>query len=215
MAPPSRSPTRATSSPPWPTPGTPGPGRLVVPSPTGWFYGVRSLAQLVTPDGAVAGVSVIDQAAAMPHPRAIEGFYGSPWTTRNASTSWPSTAGSSSTPTSTPPRTTPTTATAGASPTPPTSSTAWAELVDAAAAHHVRFTFAVLPGVSICYSDPADTGALVAKLQALHDLGVRTFAVALDDIVAERWNCAGDQAAYGPPSMEAAAPRRAPSWPTP
>src|SRR5918994_1881370 len=46
-------------------------------------------------------------------------------------------------------------------------------LVEAAAANHVRFTFAVSPGVSICYSEPADIEALTAKLGAVYDLGVR------------------------------------------
>jgi hyaluronoglucosaminidase len=69
----------------------------------------------------------------------------------------------------------------------------------------VRFTFAISPGVSICYSDPADLEALVAKLDAVYQLGVRAFSVALDDIVHTRWNCDGDQSRYGPPSSEAAA----------
>ena len=41
-------------------------------------------------------------------------------------------------------------------------------LIGAATANHVRFTFAVSPGVSICYGDPADRAALVAKLDALY-----------------------------------------------
>src|SRR5690606_16003922 len=79
------------------------------------------------------------------------------------------------------------------------------ELVERAAANHVRFTFAVSPGVSICYSDRADTDALLAKLQALYDLGVRAFSVALDDIDHTRWNCEADAEAFGPASEEAAA----------
>ena len=124
---------------------------------------------------------------------------------RSGSTTSPSPAGSSSTRTSTPPRTTPTTATAGASPTRPTWPTGCAVLVEAAAANHVRFTFAVSPGVSICYSDPADLAALTAKFEALHALGVRAFSVALDDIDHTTWNCPADADRYGPPSTEASA----------
>ena len=95
--------------------------------------------------------------------------------------------------------------TAGASRTPPTWSPSLRSLIDRAAANHVRFTFAVSPGISICYSDPADLDALVAKLDAVYQLGVRAFSVALDDIVYTRWNCDGDRTRYGAPSPEAAA----------
>ena len=69
----------------------------------------------------------------------------------------------------------------------------------------MRFTFAVSPGVSICYSDPADLAALTAKFEALHALGVRGFSVALDDIDHTTWNCPADADRYGPPSTEASA----------
>ncbi|MFF0739753.1 beta-N-acetylglucosaminidase domain-containing protein [Streptomyces sp. NPDC004111] len=79
------------------------------------------------------------------------------------------------------------------------------ELVERATANHVRFTFAVSPGASICYSDPADTKALTAKLQAMYDLGVRTVSVPLDDISYTKWNCDADLAAFGAPGQAAAA----------
>ncbi|GAB3426976.1 beta-N-acetylhexosaminidase family protein [Flindersiella endophytica] len=78
-------------------------------------------------------------------------------------------------------------------------------LVRQATAHHVRFTFALSPGVSICYSDPADVRALSEKLRAVYDLGVRSFSVPLDDITYTRWNCSGDRDAYGSPSASGAA----------
>jgi hyaluronoglucosaminidase len=78
-------------------------------------------------------------------------------------------------------------------------------LIDRAGANHVRFTFAISPGISICYSDPADVAALVAKLDAVYQLGVRAFSIALDDIVHTRWNCDGDAIRFGAPSAEAAA----------
>ena len=78
------------------------------------------------------------------------------------------------------------------------------ELIRQAAAHHVKFTFALSPGTSICYSNPADFQALQAKLQVMYDSGVRDFSVPLDDISYTRWNCDQDRAAYGPPSEGAA-----------
>jgi hyaluronoglucosaminidase len=65
--------------------------------------------------------------------------------------------------------------------------------------------FAVSPGESICYSDPADRKVLKAKLRALYDLGTRAFSIPLDDISYTRWNCEGDRAAFGAPGREAAA----------
>ncbi|MGX1912598.1 beta-N-acetylglucosaminidase domain-containing protein [Streptomyces phaeochromogenes] len=71
------------------------------------------------------------------------------------------------------------------------------ELVDRAAANHVRFTYALSPGLSVCYSSAADAKALVAKFESLYAIGVRSFAVPLDDISYTAWNCAEDGEAYG------------------
>ena len=151
--------------------------------------------------------SVVDQPS-MARRGTIEGFYGSPWTPAGAAR--PDgllRRRSSSTPTSTPPRTTPTTATAGASPTRPTSWPSSATLVDAAAANHVRFTFAVSPGVSICYSDPADRRG--ADGQARGAVRPRRPRV-LDRARRHRPHRAGTAPATRPPTgPRPAAPRRA------
>ncbi|TJZ54728.1 beta-N-acetylhexosaminidase [Streptomyces piniterrae] len=71
------------------------------------------------------------------------------------------------------------------------------ELVDRARARHVEFTYALSPGLSVCYSSDADLKALTAKFQTLWDVGVRTFAVPLDDISYTDWNCAADKDKFG------------------
>ncbi|MEV0375844.1 beta-N-acetylglucosaminidase domain-containing protein [Streptomyces sp. NPDC050636] len=71
------------------------------------------------------------------------------------------------------------------------------ELVDRARARHVEFTYALSPGLSVCYSSDADFKALTAKFQTLWDIGVRTFAVPLDDISYTDWNCAADKDRFG------------------
>ncbi|WP_189540430.1 beta-N-acetylglucosaminidase domain-containing protein [Streptomyces gelaticus] len=71
------------------------------------------------------------------------------------------------------------------------------ELADRAAQRHVEFTYALSPGLSVCYSSEADAKALVEKFQTIWDIGVRTFAVPLDDISYTDWNCAEDQAKWG------------------
>lgn len=71
------------------------------------------------------------------------------------------------------------------------------ELVDRARARHVEFGYALSPGLSVCYGSDADLKALTGKFQALWDIGVRTFAVPLDDIGYTDWNCAADKERFG------------------
>ncbi|MFE5093930.1 beta-N-acetylglucosaminidase domain-containing protein [Streptomyces sp. NPDC056638] len=71
------------------------------------------------------------------------------------------------------------------------------ELTDRAVQRHVEFTYALSPGLSVCYSSDADAQALVDKFQTIWDIGVRTFAVPLDDISYTDWNCAEDKAKWG------------------
>ncbi|MGW0838648.1 beta-N-acetylglucosaminidase domain-containing protein [Streptomyces sp. NPDC002787] len=71
------------------------------------------------------------------------------------------------------------------------------ELVGRAAANHVRFTYALSPGLSVCYSSDSDITALVRKFASLYDIGVRSFAIPLDDISYTKWNCAADEEEFG------------------
>lgn len=71
------------------------------------------------------------------------------------------------------------------------------ELVTRAARNKVDFTFALSPGLSICYTSDSDYQALIAKFEALYALGARSFNVPLDDIDYNSWHCAADTAKYG------------------
>jgi YVTN family beta-propeller protein len=71
------------------------------------------------------------------------------------------------------------------------------ELVDRADADHVRFTYALSPGLSVCYSSDADVQALTAKFDSLYAIGVRSFAIPLDDISYTKWNCPEDEREFG------------------
>lgn len=73
------------------------------------------------------------------------------------------------------------------------------ELIEAARRHHVRFTYAISPGPTICYSDPQDVAALRRKIEGFRALGVRSFMIAFDDIAYAKWNCPADNAALGAP----------------
>ena len=179
----------------------------------GEFYAAQTLRQLVTgaadaadaPSTAtIAGVGVVDHPA-MRHRGAIEGFYGSPWTREERLDQLDFYGRFKLNTYIYAPKDDPYHRDRWREPYPPDLVADLRALIDRAAANHVRFTFAVSPGVSICYSDPADFDALVAKLDAVYRLGVRAFSIALDDIVHTRWNCDGDRVRFGAPSSEAAA----------
>ena len=77
-------------------------------------------------------------------------------------------------------------------------------LVARAAADHVTFTYALSPGNSICFSSSADLEALIAKLQSVWAIGVRSFAIPLDDINYSRWHCSADASRFGSGTAAAA-----------
>jgi hyaluronoglucosaminidase len=180
--------------------------------PAGTFYAAQTLRQLLTGAGAkgtaapdaIAGVGVVDHPAVR-HRGVIEGFYGSPWTQDERLDQLDFYGRFKLNTYIYAPKDDPYHRDRWREPYPPDRVADLQALIDRAAANHVRFTFAVSPGVSICYSDPADLDALVAKLDAIYRLGVRAFSIALDDIVYTRWNCDGDRSRYGAPSSEAAA----------
>ncbi|GAA3541149.1 hypothetical protein GCM10022419_021610 [Nonomuraea rosea] len=70
------------------------------------------------------------------------------------------------------------------------------ELVAQAAAQHVRFVFALSPGLSMVYGDPAERAALRAKAEQVWEAGVREYALLFDDIPPELRH-ERDRAAFG------------------
>ncbi len=175
--------------------------------PAGTFHAAQTLRQLVV-GGAVAGLGVVDRPA-MARRGTVEGFYGSPWTTDERLDQLDFYGRFKLNTYIYAPKDDPFHRDQWRDPYPPDRLAELARLVAAADANHVDFTFAVSPGVSICYSEPAELAALVAKLDALYAVGVRSFALALDDIDHTRWNCPGDGQRYGPPSTAAAAQAQA------
>lgn len=173
----------------------------------GQFYAVQTLRQLIT--GAhgprrIAGASVSDHPS-MPLRGSIEGFYGPPWTTDERLDHMGFLGDTKANTYVYAPKDDPYHREKWREPYPADKLDELGALVDKARENHVRFTFAVSPGASICYSDPADLKALKDKLQSVYDLGVRTFSVPLDDISYTEWNCEGDQQKYGDPGRAAAA----------
>ncbi|GAA4852684.1 beta-N-acetylglucosaminidase domain-containing protein [Saccharopolyspora rosea] len=168
----------------------------------GAYYGVQTLRQLASP-GRIAGVGIVDHPS-MPLRGTIEGFYGPPWTHQDRMDQLAFYGDVKMNTYIYAPKDDPYHRERWREPYPPDKLAQVQELIRQAGAHHVKFTFALSPGNSICYSNPADFQALEAKLQAMYDSGVRDFSVPLDDISYTRWNCDQDQAAYGAPSEGAA-----------
>ncbi|WP_273941371.1 beta-N-acetylglucosaminidase domain-containing protein [Kutzneria chonburiensis] len=161
----------------------------------GTFYAAQTLRQLAI-RGAVPGVEVRD----WPSYKArgvVEGFYGTPWSNAARADQFDFDGRHKLNTYVYTPKDDPYLRARWRDQYPPDQLAQLKTLVDRAVANHVDFTYAVSPGLSVCYSSAADEQALVAKLQSLWDVGVRTFAVPLDDISYTKWNCDEDQARFG------------------
>lgn len=161
----------------------------------GAYYAVQTLRQLVA-GATVHGVSVVDQPT-LPRRGVVEGFYGSPWSQAERLDQMALYGDLKLNTYIYAPKADPYHRDRWREPYPADQLAQLGALVEAAVAQHVRFTFAVSPGLSICFTNPDDVAALEAKLTALYDLGVRDFAMALDDIDRDDWHCEGDRATYG------------------
>ncbi len=166
---------------------------------TGTYYAAQTLRQLVehTGHGArFAGVAVRDWPS-MATRGVVEGFYGSPWSTADRLSQLDFYGANKMNTYVYSPKDDPYLRARWRDPYPPDQLAALTQLVRRATADHVTFTYALSPGLSVCYSSAADEQALVAKFDSLWAIGVRSFAVPLDDISYTTWNCAADQARFG------------------
>ncbi|GAA1752358.1 beta-N-acetylglucosaminidase domain-containing protein [Agromyces humatus] len=173
----------------------------------GQYYAVKTLDQLFVPkdDGGyrIAGASVSDYPS-MPLRGTIEGFYGNPWTHEERLDQLEFYGDVKANTYIYAPKDDPYHRDRWREPYPADKLAELGDLVTTATANHVRFTFALSPGNTVCYSSDADYQALTSKLQQMYDLGVRAFNIPLDDIDYGRWHCDGDRTAFGAPSARTA-----------
>ncbi|WP_328878526.1 beta-N-acetylglucosaminidase domain-containing protein [Streptomyces sp. NBC_00299] len=162
---------------------------------TGTFYAAQTLRQLVT-ENRVPAVTVRDWPTAALR-GVIEGFYGTPWSHAERLRQLDFYGRTKQNVYVYSPKDDDYLRARWREAHPPAELAKLRELVDRARANHVRFTYALSPGLSVCYSSDADIKALTAKFDSLYDIGVRSFAIPLDDISYTKWNCAADEAEFG------------------
>ncbi|MDX3752012.1 beta-N-acetylglucosaminidase domain-containing protein [Streptomyces sp. AK08-02] len=162
---------------------------------TGTFYAAQTLRQLIT-HGSVPATTVRDWPTTALR-GVIEGFYGAPWTQRDRLSQLDFYGRTKQNVYVYSPKDDPYLRANWRDDYPPAQLANLRQLVDRAAANHVRFTYALSPGLSVCYSSAADIHALVAKFESLYAIGVRSFAVPLDDISYTAWNCPADEREFG------------------
>lgn len=163
---------------------------------TGTFYAAQTLRQLLAGRGELPQVTIRDWPTAALR-GVIEGFYGTPWTHAERLSQLDFYGRTKQNVYVYSPKDDPYLRAQWRDEYPAAELARLKELVDRAAANHVRFTYALSPGLSVCYSSAADIAALTRKFDSLYAIGVRSFAVPLDDISYTKWNCPEDEAKFG------------------
>ncbi len=173
----------------------------------GLYHAAHTLRQIVT--GPVIPALTIADYPAMPVRGTIEGFYGKHWSMAERASHIGFLAGLKANTYIYSPKDEPFARDRWREDYPAETLKELGGLVDAANRQHVNFVYAISPGPSICYSNPADLDAIRRKFKAMRGIGVRSFYVALDDIEYTKWNCPGDEATFGKPGERAAASAQA------
>ncbi|MFF4269717.1 beta-N-acetylglucosaminidase domain-containing protein [Streptomyces sp. NPDC001536] len=163
---------------------------------TGTFYAAQTLRQLLATTGKLPETKIRDWPTAALR-GVIEGFYGTPWTHAERLSQLDFYGRTKQNVYVYSPKDDPYLRAQWRDEYPPAELAQLKELVDRAGANHVRFTYALSPGLSVCYSSDSDIAALTRKFDSLYAIGVRSFAVPLDDISYTKWNCAADEQEFG------------------
>ncbi|NIJ94487.1 hyaluronoglucosaminidase [Xanthomonas campestris] len=168
----------------------------------GLFHAAQTLRQLVERP-AIAALAIQDHPA-MPIRGTIEGFYGAPWSMADRSKHIEFLARSKANTFIYSPKDDPYARDRWREAYPAATLKALGKLAATAKRNHVDFVYAISPGPTVCFSDPADAKALLRKFDAFRTLGVRSFYVALDDIEYTKWNCERDKTTFGASGAQAA-----------
>lgn len=166
-------------------------------TPTGTFYAAQSLRQIITrKDSAhtIPAVTVIDWPK-MEWRGSIEGFYGDPWSHQDRLSQLDFYGQQKMNMYIYAPKDDPYHREQWRVPYPADKLAQISELVQKAQQNHVELAFAISPGNTVCFSSDADFQALKDKAQAMWDIGIRSFALFLDDIE-KTLRCSADRSAF-------------------
>ncbi|MFI6676931.1 beta-N-acetylglucosaminidase domain-containing protein [Kribbella sp. NPDC050470] len=161
----------------------------------GTYYAARTFAQLVQ-GNQLSGVEIRDWPT-MRYRGSIEGFYGTPWSHADRLDHLDYLGAHRMNTYEYAPKDDPYHREQWRDPYPADKLAELGELVERARGNKVDFTFALSPGLSICYTSDSDYRALIARFEALYGLGARAFNVPLDDIDYNTWHCPEDREKYG------------------
>ena len=165
----------------------------------GTFYAAQTLRQLVQPRAGtdrIPGVAIRDWPT-LRYRGSIEGFYGTPWSHTDRLDHVDYLGAHKMNTYEYAPKDDPYHREQWREPYPPDKLAQLGELVTRANQNKVDFTFALSPGLDLCFTSESDFQALIAKFQAVYDLGGRSFNVPFDDIDYNTWHCAADREKYG------------------
>ncbi|TCO28171.1 hyaluronoglucosaminidase [Kribbella steppae] len=161
----------------------------------GTYYAARTFAQVVQ-GNQVDGVEIRDWPT-MRYRGSIEGFYGTPWSHADRLDHLDYLGAHRMNTYEYAPKDDPYHREQWRDPYPADKLAELGELIERAQRNKVDFTFALSPGLSICYTSDSDYQALIAKFESLYALGARAFNVPLDDIDYNTWHCPEDREKYG------------------
>ncbi|WP_171016668.1 beta-N-acetylglucosaminidase domain-containing protein [Pseudalkalibacillus caeni] len=173
---------------------------------SGTFYATQTFKQLIAEkDGRdwVPGVTINDWPT-MPLRGSIEGFYGPPWSHEDRLNQIEFYGENKMNTYVYAPKDDPYHRDKWREPYPDEKMLEIRELVQRSKENHVNFVFALSPGNSVCFSDDRDFDYMMQKMQAVWEVGVRSFAVFLDDIN-PNIRCAKDKEMFGDDSNPPAA----------
>ncbi|MFE5794385.1 beta-N-acetylglucosaminidase domain-containing protein [Streptomyces sp. NPDC056503] len=167
----------------------------------GLFHAVQTLRQLLGegPDGVgreVPGVVVRDWPGTAERGLA-EGFYGTPWTTEQRLAMVDFLGRTKQNRYLYAPGDDPYRAAQWREPYPEAQRAGFLALAERARANHVTLGWAVAPAQSMCLSSDADVATLARKLDAMRELGFRSFQLQFPDAGYGEWTCDEDADAFG------------------
>ncbi len=162
----------------------------------GTYNAVQSFRQILGVGGTLPALAVQDWPSS-PVRGVVEGFYGTPWTTAQTADMIDFLGQTKQNFLLYAPGDDPYRDALWRTPYPAGPQAELRTLTRRAALNHVTLGYSLSPGASLCYTSRTDQDALVAKLEQLWSLGLRSFQLDFSQATFSHWHCDADAARYG------------------